>query len=154
MADNKKHGDDTLGEELSAFGERVKGTAKDAAGSVTGNRALEREGERESVEGRARQAQNDVFDETDGVPGRTAGGGTIDSASRTSTGSVREEASAFGERIKGAAKDATGAALDNERLEREGERGNASGRARQARNDLLGSSAPSTSTSTGWTDRS
>jgi uncharacterized protein YjbJ (UPF0337 family) len=154
MADNKKHGDDTLGEELSSFGERVKGTAKDAAGSLTGNRALEREGERESVEGRARQAQNDVFDETDGVPGRTVGGGTIDSASRTSTGSVREEASAFGERIKGAAKDATGAVLDNERLEREGERENASGRTRQARNDVLGSSAPSTSTSTGWTDGS
>ena len=54
MDDNKKRGDDTVGEELSAFGERVKGSAKDAAGSVTGNRALEREGEREKAEGRAR----------------------------------------------------------------------------------------------------
>ena len=154
MADNKKHGDDTLGEELSALGERVKGTAKDAAGSATGNRALEREGEREKAEGRARQAQNDVFDETDGVPGRTVGsGGTLDTTSRTGTGSIREEASAFGERIKGAAKDATGAVLDNERLEREGERENASGRARQARNEVLGLSAPP-ATSAGWTDRS
>jgi uncharacterized protein YjbJ (UPF0337 family) len=66
--------DDTLREETSAFGQRVKGAAKDAAGAVTGNRRLEREGEAENAAGRARQAQNSVFDETDGAPGTTVGG--------------------------------------------------------------------------------
>lgn len=68
------HQDDTLREEGSAFGQRVKGAVKYAAGAVTGDRSLEREGERENAEGRARQARNDVFDETDGVPGATVGG--------------------------------------------------------------------------------
>jgi uncharacterized protein YjbJ (UPF0337 family) len=48
----------TLGEEVSAVGERVSGAAKDVVGSVTGNDRLEREGERERAEGRARQAAN------------------------------------------------------------------------------------------------
>ena len=65
------HQDDTFREETSAFGQRVKGAAKDAAGAVTGNRSLEREGEIANAQGRARQAQNDVFDETDDVPGKT-----------------------------------------------------------------------------------
>ena len=68
MADQKNR-DDSVSEEALAFGKRVKGAAKDAAGSVTGNASLEREGERENAEGRARQARNDVFEETDGVPG-------------------------------------------------------------------------------------
>ena len=51
---------DTVGEEISAFGERVKGATKDAAGAVTGNKSLEREGERENAEGRQRQASNKV----------------------------------------------------------------------------------------------
>lgn len=71
--DNRKS-DDTLGEEVSAFGQRVKGAAKDATGAMTGNRALEREGEHENAEGRARQAANDVMDKTDGVRDRTVGG--------------------------------------------------------------------------------
>jgi uncharacterized protein YjbJ (UPF0337 family) len=66
-----KHKDDTVGEEVSAFGQRVKGAAKDAAGAITGNRQLEREGERENAEGRARQKTNDIMDETDGVRGKT-----------------------------------------------------------------------------------
>jgi uncharacterized protein YjbJ (UPF0337 family) len=61
MTDYKNQRDNTPGEEVSAFGERVKGAAKDAAGSLTGNRALEREGERENAEGRARQARNDAI---------------------------------------------------------------------------------------------
>jgi len=145
MADDKKHGDDTLGEELSALGERAKGATKDAAGSLTGNRSLEREGERENAEGRARQGRNDVFEETDGVPGATVGNRS--DARNSAAGSVAEEASAFGQRVKGATKDAAGAVLGNDRLEREGERENAEGRARQARNDVAGSSY-------GWTDRS
>ena len=68
---DRKHPDDTAAEETSAFGQRVKGATKDAAGAVTGNATLEREGERENAAGRARQADNDVFDETDGVPKRT-----------------------------------------------------------------------------------
>src|SRR5687768_3741125 len=99
MADEKKHKDDTLGEEVSAFGERAKGAAKDAAGSVTGNRSLEREGERENAEGRARQARNDVFDETGGVPGKTVGNRSFDATLGSRYGSATEEASAFGERI-------------------------------------------------------
>jgi len=68
------HQDDTLREEGSAFGQRVKGAVKDAAGAVTGDRSLEREGERENAEGRARQARNNVLDETDGVRGATVDG--------------------------------------------------------------------------------
>lgn len=68
------HQDDTLREEASAFGQRVKGAAKDAAGAVTGDRSLEREGEIENAAGRARQAANNVFDETDGVRGATVDG--------------------------------------------------------------------------------
>jgi uncharacterized protein YjbJ (UPF0337 family) len=74
MADQGKYKDDSVAEEASALGERVKGATKDAVGAVTGNRSLEREGERENAEGRARQANNDVLDETDGVRGRTVGG--------------------------------------------------------------------------------
>ena len=55
-----KQSDGTVGEEISAFGERVKGATKDAAGAITGNQRLEREGERENAEGRQRQASNKV----------------------------------------------------------------------------------------------
>jgi uncharacterized protein YjbJ (UPF0337 family) len=52
-------------------------------------------------------------------------------------GTVSEEASALGERVKGAAKEGIGAISGNERLEREGERENAEGRDRQGRNDAV-----------------
>jgi uncharacterized protein YjbJ (UPF0337 family) len=65
--------DDSVSEEASAFGQRVKGAAKDMVGDVANDRGLEREGERENAMGRARQATNDVFDETDGVRGATVG---------------------------------------------------------------------------------
>jgi uncharacterized protein YjbJ (UPF0337 family) len=55
-----KQNDGTVREEVSAFGQRVKGVAKDAAGSLTGNHDLEREGERDRAEGRERQASNYV----------------------------------------------------------------------------------------------
>jgi uncharacterized protein YjbJ (UPF0337 family) len=55
-----KNSDGTVGEEVSAMGQRVKGAVKDAAGSVTGNRELEREGERDRAQGRERQASNYV----------------------------------------------------------------------------------------------
>jgi len=64
MGDYKK---DSIGEEASAFGQRVKGAAKDAAGAVTGNERLEREGERENATGNARQERNDVVGSDSGV---------------------------------------------------------------------------------------
>ena len=67
--DNRKKAD-SVAEETSAFGQRVKGAVKDATGAMTGNERLEREGERENAEGRRRQAANDVMDETGGVRGR------------------------------------------------------------------------------------
>jgi len=48
----------TVREEASAFGERVEGDVKDAYGSVTGDRATEREGEMQANQGAARQSQN------------------------------------------------------------------------------------------------
>ena len=74
MADYKK---DTLGEEASAFGQRVKGAAKDAAGDLTGNERLEREGERENAAGNARQERNDVIGSS-----TTAATGTATAAER------------------------------------------------------------------------
>lgn len=137
MSDEKKLRDDSVAEETSAFGQRLTGAVKDGAGAITGNASLEREGERENAEGRARQARNDVFDETDGVPGTSVTDRTGASTRGYQAGSVREETAAFGERVKGATKDAAGAVLGNERMEREGERENAEGRARQARNTLV-----------------
>lgn len=64
--------DGTVGEEVSAFGQRTKGAVKDATGAMTGNRSLERDGERENAEGRARQAANNVMDDTDAA--RSASG--------------------------------------------------------------------------------
>ena len=143
MAYENKKPDGTLSEEAAALGKRVKGAAKDGIGAVTGNERLEREGERENIEGRVRQANNDVFD----APGRTvtpAYGTERNSAvaerpigTTQGDGTIREEASAMGQRMKGAVKDATGAITGNERLEREGERENAQGRMRQAQNDAL-----------------
>lgn len=68
MADDFSRRDGSVKEEVSAFGERTKGAVKDTAGSITGNRGLEREGERENASGRARQGANDV----DMPGGRTA----------------------------------------------------------------------------------
>jgi uncharacterized protein YjbJ (UPF0337 family) len=135
--DDRKHPDDTVAEEASALGQRVKGAAKDAVGAVTGNRSLEREGERENAVGRARQGNNDVMDETDGVPTRSVSGISPKGAGKYGDDTVAEEASAFGERIKGAAKDAAGAVTGNATLEREGERENREGRVRQANNDVM-----------------
>ncbi len=53
--------DGTLGEEASAIGDRVSGNVKDAVGSVTGNRSLEREGEMQAATGSARQGENRVL---------------------------------------------------------------------------------------------
>jgi uncharacterized protein YjbJ (UPF0337 family) len=55
MSDYKK---DSVGEEASAFGERVKGDVKEAAGAVTGNTGLRTEGATEAATGAARQRSN------------------------------------------------------------------------------------------------
>ena len=61
--------------------------------------------------------------------------------------SISEEASAFGQRAKGAVKDAYGSVTGNERIEREGEQENAQGNQRQANNQVFGSSTDTTGTS-------
>ena len=58
-------------------------------------------------------------------------------APRHDPGSVREEASATGQRVKGAVKDAVGDLMDDEDLENEGERENAAGKDRQRKNDAV-----------------
>jgi uncharacterized protein YjbJ (UPF0337 family) len=55
MDDNKK---DSIGEEVSAFGERAKGDIKEATGTVTGDSSLRAEGASESATGAARQKSN------------------------------------------------------------------------------------------------
>ena len=49
---------DSIGEEGSAFGQRAKGDVKEAAGSITGDRDLERSGAQEAATGAARQRSN------------------------------------------------------------------------------------------------
>jgi len=51
-------GQGTVREEASAIGDRIEGNAKDAYGSVTGNEALEREGENQAAYGKTREKQN------------------------------------------------------------------------------------------------
>jgi uncharacterized protein YjbJ (UPF0337 family) len=55
MDDNKK---DSIGEEVSSFGQRAKGDIKEAAGTVTGNSSLRAEGAAESATGATRQKSN------------------------------------------------------------------------------------------------
>lgn len=63
--------DDTLSEEVSALGQRTKGAAKDMVGDLIDDEEMEVEGKLENAAGRARQATNNVMDETDGVRGAT-----------------------------------------------------------------------------------
>ena len=58
-------------------------------------------------------------------------------APRHKPGSVREETSATGQRVKGAIKDAVGDITDNDSLEQKGERENAAGKDRQKKNDAV-----------------
>jgi uncharacterized protein YjbJ (UPF0337 family) len=58
-------------------------------------------------------------------------------APRHKPGSIREEVSATGQRIKGATKNAVGEAVDDEELEDKGERENEAGRERQNKNDAV-----------------
>jgi len=51
----------TVREEASALGDRIEGNVKDAYGSVTGNTAVEREGEIQANDGAIRQSQNQML---------------------------------------------------------------------------------------------
>ena len=54
-----RHKPDSLREEASATGQRIKGATKDMAGDVAGDRRLEEKGERENAAGKDRQRKND-----------------------------------------------------------------------------------------------
>jgi uncharacterized protein YjbJ (UPF0337 family) len=56
----KPRHDQGVGEETSAFGQRVKGKVKDIAGEVSGDESQEEKGERENQAGRERQRKNDA----------------------------------------------------------------------------------------------
>jgi uncharacterized protein YjbJ (UPF0337 family) len=91
MADDRRDGG--LSEEVSAFGQRVKGAAKDAAGAVTGDRSLEREGERENQMGNRRQEANDVIGGSN-MSSNTGTTGTGTGRGRMVTGLFRDRESA------------------------------------------------------------
>jgi len=59
--------DGTIKEEAGGLGDRIAGNVKDAAGAVTGNQRLEREGEAQANYGAARQANNDVVGSNTGA---------------------------------------------------------------------------------------
>jgi uncharacterized protein YjbJ (UPF0337 family) len=77
----------------------------------------------------------------------------MDNDNKRSGGSVVEEASAFGQRVKGAVKDGAGAVTGNESLEREGERENAEGRKRQAQNEAIGGGGRPQSSDSTWSNK-
>jgi uncharacterized protein YjbJ (UPF0337 family) len=56
---------------------------------------------------------------------------------RHKPGSIREEVSATGQRVKGATKDAMGELLDDEEMEEKGESENEAGKDRQKKNDAV-----------------
>lgn len=63
--------DGTFKEEAGGLGDRIAGNVKDAAGAVTGNERLEREGEAQANYGAARQANNDVLGSGTSTTGRS-----------------------------------------------------------------------------------
>ena len=58
-------------------------------------------------------------------------------APRHDPNSVAEEASATGQRAKGAIKEAVGDAIDDKEMEHKGQRENAAGKDRQQKNDAV-----------------
>ena len=55
-----RHDRNSVAEETSATGQRIKGAIKDAVGDVTDNKSLEDKGERENAAGINRQRKNDA----------------------------------------------------------------------------------------------
>jgi uncharacterized protein YjbJ (UPF0337 family) len=58
-SDARRH-DNSIAEETSATGQRIKGAIEDAAGEVSGDERLEEKGERENAAGKDRQRSNDA----------------------------------------------------------------------------------------------
>ena len=56
----QRHDSNSVAEETSATGQRVKGAIKNAAGELVGDQALEDKGERENAAGKDRQRKNDA----------------------------------------------------------------------------------------------
>jgi uncharacterized protein YjbJ (UPF0337 family) len=56
----RRHDKDSIAEETSATGQRIKGAVKNAAGELIGDEELERKGERENAAGIDRQRKNDA----------------------------------------------------------------------------------------------
>jgi uncharacterized protein YjbJ (UPF0337 family) len=54
-----RHDDDSVQEEASALGQRVKGGVKNAVGDVADDRGMEEKGASENAAGRERQRRND-----------------------------------------------------------------------------------------------
>ncbi len=61
MNNQDRYKDGTVSEEASAIGDRIIGNVKDAAGAITGNPSLEREGEAQAAMGRQRQGSNQML---------------------------------------------------------------------------------------------
>lgn len=97
--------DDSFSEEAGGFKDRVVGAGKDAIGSVTGSRSLEREGEMQNAQGNMRQANNNVFDETDGVRRATVGGNTMSSNMSSTTTSTTTTTGSGGRMVTGLFRD-------------------------------------------------
>ena len=57
---NAPRHDNSVAEETSATGQRIKGAIKDTVGDLTDNESLERKGERENAAGIDRQRKNDA----------------------------------------------------------------------------------------------
>ena len=55
----RKHGD-SIAEETSATGQRVKGAIKEAVGDAIDDKAMENKGARENAAGKDRQRKNDA----------------------------------------------------------------------------------------------
>ena len=55
-----RHDRDSIAEETSATGQRIKGAFKDAAGDLIDDERLEEKGERENAAGINRQRKNDA----------------------------------------------------------------------------------------------
>jgi uncharacterized protein YjbJ (UPF0337 family) len=55
-----RHDRNSVAEETSAAGQRIKGAMKDAVGDATDNESLEEKGERENAAGVDRQRKNDA----------------------------------------------------------------------------------------------
>jgi uncharacterized protein YjbJ (UPF0337 family) len=57
---NDRRHDNSVAEEVSATGQRIKGGFKNAAGELIDDESLEQKGERESRAGEDRQRKNDA----------------------------------------------------------------------------------------------